>query len=450
MPRRLYHNSVYDASRPVPSYWESEAPPCGEPHRPLARDAHCEVAIVGGGYTGLSAALHLARDHGIEARVLEAGDVGWGASGRNGGFCGLAATKLSIAALIDRFGLDEAKRFFASQREGIDFVAALAEEEGIEIERAGSGNYEVAHAPRALAGLAEHAETHQRNFGVPVRTLSRAAFAEEAHDGVEQFGGIHLGVGFAINPLRFCRGLADAAARHGAVVHPHSKVEQVERMENGRYRLTTNDGSLVADRLVLAMNGFHSEGLRPALDGRVMPVLSNILTTRPLSEDELAAQGWKTQTPICNSRNLLFYYRMLPDRRLLIGARGDLTGSPESSERMRVWLQRRAGEIFPAWKEVEATHFWRGLVCMSRKFSPSIGRLDEDPNIWFGYGYHANGVNTAPWAGRLLARLIAGRASLQDVPAVLAGQAPRFPLPAFRPLYLSAAFLWYRLADAWT
>ena len=88
---------------------------------------------------------------------------------------------------------------------------------------------------------------------------------------------------------------------------------------------------------------------------------------------------------------------------------------------------------------------------MSRKFSPSVGRLSECPSVWYGYGYHANGVNTAPWTGRLLARLIAGQADPdKDIPAVMAGQAPHVPLPALRPLYLRGAFLWYRLADALT
>jgi glycine/D-amino acid oxidase-like deaminating enzyme len=449
MTKRLYHRSIYDTARPVPSYWEATAPACDLEHRPLDGEASCEVAIIGGGFTGLSAALHLARDHGIEARVLEAGEIGWGASGRNGGFCGLAATKLSIAGMIRRHGLAEAQRFYAAQRDGIELVETLAEDEGIEYQRAGEGNYEVAHAPRALAGLEDDADALTRHFGIPTRRLSREAFAAEAHDGREQFGGIHIGLGFALHPLRFCRGLADAAARRGAVVHPRSQVTDWERAD-GRHRLITARGSLSAQQVVLATNAFLPEDLSPRFSGRILPVLSNIITTRPLSQAELAAQSWRTLSPICNSRNLLFYYRLLPDNRFLIGARGDLSGSPAGGEAMKVWLTRRLGQILPGWQGAEIEHFWRGLVCMSRKLAPSLGRLEEDPSVWYGYGYHANGVNTAPWAGQLMARLIAGQADpSRDIPQVMAGQAARFPLPRLRRWAVRGAYLWYRLADGW-
>ena len=200
--------------------------------------------------------------------------------------------------------------------------------------------------------------------------------------------------------------------------------------------------------MVLAANGFAREGLHDDLDGRLLPVLSNIVTTRPLSPDELTAQSWHTENPVCNTRNLLFYYRLLPDRSFLIGARGDLTGSPSHGARMKDWLTRRIGEVFPAWRDVEITHFWRGLVCMTRKLSPSLGRLEDDPSVWYGYGYHANGVNTAPWAGMTLARMIAGnQGPEQAVPAVMRGAPARIPLAALRRWYLRGAFLYYRLTD---
>jgi glycine/D-amino acid oxidase-like deaminating enzyme len=449
MAGQLYHSSIYDSARPVPSYWEASAPACDLRYQPLEGDAVCEVAIIGGGFTGLSTALHLARDHGIEARVLEAGAIGWGASGRNGGFCGLAATKLSITGMIRRYGLAETQRFYSAQCEGIELVEALAEDEGIDYQRAGDGNYEVAHAPRALADFEDYAQALTRHFGIPTRQLSREAFAAEAHDGREQFGGLHIGLGFALHPLRFCQGLADAAARRGARIHPRSEVTGWERA-GGRHRLITATGSLTANQVVLATNAFLPEDLSPRFSGRILPVLSNIITTRPLSEAELTAQSWRTLSPICNSRNLLFYYRLLPDKRFLIGARGDLSGSPSGGETMRVWLTRRLGQILPAWQDVEIEHFWRGLVCMSRKLAPSLGRLEDDPSVWYGYGYHANGVNTAPWTGRLLARLIAGQADpAQDIPHVMAGQAPRFPLPGLRRWAVAGAYLWYRLADDW-
>jgi len=442
----LYHPSIYDGSRPVPSYWEATAPPPGD-HRPLEGEESCEVAVIGGGYTGLSTALHLARDYGVDVRLLEAGHIGWGASGRNGGFCCMPAAKLSIKQMIARYGLEETKRFFAAQLEGMDLVDALGKDEGIDYNRQGDGNLEVAHRPARFDGLKEHAETLTRLFGIKTKLYSREEFAEIGHDSTEQFGALHMAAGFALHPLKFAVGLGEAAARRGARLHPQSRVLDWQR-EGGRHLLSTAGGRLHAERVVMATNGFMPEGLHPAFDARVLPALSNIVTTRPLTDEELAAQRWKTENPICNTRELLFYYRMLPDKRLLFGARGDTTGTPQDGAKMQAWMTRRLGEVFPAWKEVPISHFWRGLVCVTLKLTPSIGRLEDDPSVCYGFGYHANGVNTAPWSGRELARMIAGsNTGKPDLPAIVSGLPRRIPFPALRLWGLRAAYLYYRMQD---
>ena len=448
MQRGLYHDAIYDFERPVPSYWEATAPPPDTSLAPLSGEASCDVAIIGGGYTGLSAALHLVRDHGIEARVLEAGKIAWGASGRNGGFCCLAASKMSLTAMIARYGLEETKRFYAAQLEGMELLEALARDEGIDFDRQGDGNLEVAHRPAAFAGLKDYGDQLTRHFGIKTSIYSREAFREFGFDSTEQFGALHMAAGFALHPLKLAHGLAAAAKRRGAVLHPGSEVLDWQRDGKGRQVLTTAGGRLSARRVILATNGFLREGLHPGFDRRLLPVLSNIVRTRPLSEGELAAQSWQTENPICNTRNLLFYFRLLPDRSFLIGARGDVTGHPVEGGKMRAWLTRRIGQVFPAWRDVETTHFWRGLVCITRKLAPSMGRLEGDPDVWYAYGYHANGVNTAPWCGMKLARMIAGNEGPeQALPAVFRGAAPTFPFAGLRRWYLRGAYLGYKIGD---
>ena len=443
--QRLYHQDLYDLARPVESYWEASAPLAQAGYGPLESDARCAVAVIGGGYTGLSAALHLARDHGIEATVLEAGPIGWGASGRNGGHCTLAASKLSIEQMIGRYGEAETKRFFASQREAIELVDALGRDEAIDFDRQGDGNLEVAHRPAAFADLQADAETLQRLFGLPTRLMTREAFAEQGYDSQEQFGALHVGVGFGLHPLKLVAGLAEAARRRGARIHGRSAVQAWHR-EDGRHRLVTAGGSLLAERVILATNGFTPEQLHRDFVGRPLPALSNIVTTRPLTAEELAAQRWQNECPTTNTRDMLFYYRLLPDRRFLFGARGDTRGDLDSAARMRDWMVRRLGEVFPAWRDVPISHAWRGPICMTRRFTPALGRLEDDPSVAFGFGYHGNGVNSAPWSGMMLARLTTG-ARLDEVPAVMRGLPPRFPLPALRLWALRAAYLYYRLRD---
>ena len=443
-----YHESMYDAGKPVGSYWEDDAPPLGEgvDLGSLEGDQVCDTAIIGGGYTGLSAALHLARDHHIDATVLEAGPLGWGASGRNGGFCTLPPMSLGYDQLIKRYGLDEARRFMASQAEAVDLVADLAAQENIELNRQGGGTLHVAHAPRRFAELKDEGEFLTRTFGLSSTLLSREEVAAEHYDSTEQFGALHNHTGFGLHPLRFARGLAAAAARAGARLHGRSKVLRWEK-SGGEHRLITATGSLRARCVIIATNGFTQDNLNRDLSNRLMPVLSNIVVTRPLSDEELAAHHWRTELPCSNTRRLLFYYRLLPDKRFLFGARGDLTGHPADGELMRQTMERRLGEVFPHWKHVPITHYWRGFVCMTARLTPAIGQMPDNQNVYFALAYHGDGVSAAPWAGRALANIIGGKNSFAEIPAPFIGIPPAFPFPSLRRWYLRAALGYYRFQD---
>jgi len=445
MTGRVFDASLYRHDRAEPSYWEAtvERPPVPR----LAGDEIAEVAIIGSGFTGLSCALHLARDHGIEAVALDAGAPGWGASGRNGGLVCIPPAKASVPQMVRRWGREETADFYRWAIAGCELARSLPAEEDFDVRARGDGNLEVADHPARFAGLVENARHLNELVGVPIRILDRDGFAAIGHGGTEQFGGVHIGVGFALHPLAYALGLLEAAGRRGARVYGNSPVVRWDR-EGAGHRLVTADGASVRARhVVVATNGWTPDGLHRSFDARMLPAISNILVTRPLTADELAAESWHTETGVVNARSLLFYYRLLADRRLLFGARGDTTGSPAAATRMQAWMQRRLGELFPNWAGVAVDYRWRGLVAMSRKLAPSIGTLDDEPGVHYALGYHAAGVAAAPMAGKMLADRIALGAAAPAIPAVLGGLPRRFAVPGLRRLALAGAYLWYGTCD---
>ncbi len=444
----LYHSSHYDRSHPVASYWQATGGPEPEGTEALRADREAEVAIVGGGYTGLSAAYHLARDHGIHAVVLEAGPIGWGASGRNGGFCGLGGSKLGYGAMAQRWGVPAAARFFAAQKAGVALVRELAEAEGIDLQVAGEGEHYLAHRASRWHELENAAATAQRLFGERWQLWRKPEMEERLLRSPEAQGCLVVPHYFGLHPLRYVRGLAQAAVARGAVVHARTPVTAWQRT-GGRHRLATPGGTVTAERVLFATNGYTPEGLDPALRGRLLPALSSILVTRPLTAAEQAAQGWTRPALIANSRKLLFYIRLLGDGRLLFGARGGLDASPAAFTSRRAWMERRLGEKFPAWRGVPIDYAWWGLVCLARDLLPHLGWLDEGRTTLGAFAYHGGGVAFATMFGRAAAATLAGREPDPPLPEFLLGPPPRFPVPAVRLAALRAAYLGYALRDEW-
>jgi glycine/D-amino acid oxidase-like deaminating enzyme len=446
----LYHSGHYDRSRPVGSYWEATG---GGPAAPegvgrLRADLEAEIAIVGGGYTGLSAAYHLAREHGVRAVVLEAGPIGWGASGRNGGFCGLGGSKLGYGAMAQRWGVPEAARFFAAQKAGVALVRALAADEGIDLEVAGEGEHYLAHRTSRWHELENAAATAQRLFGERWPLWRKAELEERLLRSPEAQGCLVVPHYFGLHPLRYVRGLARAAAARGAAVHADTPVLAWQRA-GGRHRLATPGGTVTAGRVLFATNGYTPEGLDPLLNGRLLPALSSILVTRPLTPAEQAAQGWTRPALVADSRRLLFYIRLLGDGRLLFGARGGLDASPGAFAARQAWMERRLGQKFPAWHGVPVEFAWWGLVCLARDLLPHLGWLDESRTTLGAWAYHGGGVAFATMFGRAAAARLAGREPDPPLPAFLLTAPPRFPAPGLRLLALRAAYLGYGLRDEW-
>ena len=437
MIRRLYDDNLYRFSEPQPSYWEATATDVQVQAPPLAGDESCDVAIIGGGYMGLSAALHLARDYDIDVRVLEAGHIGWGASGRNGGFCSLGGVGVERKKLVRMVGLDKVRDYFRSQVEGVELVREIGSSEGIDYKANGSAELEVAHLPKAFELLREDHALLSRELGIAATLFSADECRERFFDSTEQYGALQIEPTFGLHPLRYCRGLANAASRRGAIVHERSEALSWTKADDGLHRISTAGGTLRARRVLYATNAFMPEDLRPEFYARTLPVISAIVVTRPLSADEKAAYGWATDHPAINSRRILNYFRMLPDGRFMFGGRGHSTGHPAGEAETYRRLEAMLKKIWPAWSNVEIDYRWHGLICVTGTMAPSLGRLDDDSSIYFGYGYHGNGVNTATWSGKQLADWMASGKEPR-LPQIIRGLSGRFPLAPLRLTYLRA------------
>lgn len=450
--KRLYHPDMYRFDRAEPSLWEADAPEARLAARPLAGDVRCDVAVIGAGYTGLSAALHLCRDHHADVRVVEAGHVGWGASGRNAGFCGIGGTSLSLAEMEAKYGLEETRRYYRSQVEAIELVRQIIDEEGIDAGLQGDAELEVAPTRAAFRRLTAHARLQRERLGIDTQVVSADEFRGRYFESSELHGAVVQRPAFALDPLRYLHGLAAAAESRGAALHPHSEV--IRWTKAGRdHVLSTAGGTLKAQSVILAANGFMPEHLNPALRGRPLPMISAIVVTRPLSDDDLAAHRWQTVNPAITARRILNYYRLLPDRRFLFGGRGHSSGNARQAAGTFQALAHRLGRLWPHWRGVPIEYRWHGLICITRRLTPSLGRLDEDPTVWFAYGFHGNGVNTATWSGRQLAGWLTGSGTRKDgwpqsLPLACRGISPRFPASSLRLRYLQARLALFRIQDA--
>ncbi len=438
------HRDAFHFNRPVHSWWEESAAPLAIETPPLSGDQSCDIAIIGAGFTGLSAALELARQFHADVRVVEAGTVGWGASGRNGGFACVGGHKRSYQSLIAEFGLDETRKFYSTLKNATQLVEDICRREAIDAGISGRGDVCLAHQPNRMAEFREEQAFLKQTFGEDTTLLSVDDLKSLGLNGPNFHGGIASDTGFGVHPLNYVRGLARAAAKAGAKIHADS---QVLRWEEGQqyHTLTTPNGTLRAKRVIVATNGYTPEDVSRRHAGRLLPALSSIIVTRPLTESERGAQGWTSHRMAFDSRILLHYFRLLPDGRFLFGGRGGTDASDAGHEPQRRRLTAHFHQLFPAWKAVEITHFWRGFVCLTADRVPYVGPLDDRRSVWTSIAYHGNGVALATWSGQALARAMMGRDA--ELPAPMTKRLARFPFASLRPLYLKGAYVWYEVKD---
>ncbi len=443
--KNVYHSDIYNFNKPVSSYWEATSAENLNLDK-LQKDTNSEIVVIGGGYTGLLCAINLIENYNLNVVLVEAGKVGWGASSRNAGFCCLPPSKMSFKKMQSIYGREETKKFFQNSIEGVYYTKELIENYNIDCDITGKNNFVVAHHKNKFDQIKEQAEVYQSEFGIETKVYSKEEFNDVGHGGTEQFGAFSYKPGFAINPLKFVNGLAKQALALKLKIHEYTKVNKIEK-ENSSYLLRTNDGSIKTKKIVVATNGFYQEGLIPEMDARILPVISNIIVTRPLTEEELSLYNYNTYAPIANSKNLLYYYRKLPDNRILFGTRGDFEGSNQSNLNRAKDMEKFLKNIFPKWNNIAIDYNWRGLIALSQKLTPSIGKIDNE-EIYYGFGYSGVGVSAAPWTGKQLSKLVFSSNSKElNISKIYKGLPKKFIFPQLRVFYFRLAVLFYRIKD---
>ncbi len=396
----------------APTYWVASAGQPPEDDGPVAGDIDADVVVIGSGATGLSTALYLAQEHGVRAIVLEANQVAWGCSSRNGGQGQNASGRLSRAQWIARWGLDTARQLDAEIRAGYENFVQLAS--SIDCDITPGGHLHVAHRPEKLAYLEASARVAREQFGYATLMLSADELRRDYCDEREAAGALLEAEGTGIHPLKFNFGLIRRARALGVRVHSGSPV-QGWHTQGGVHHLRTPGGTVRARRVAVCTGGYTGQQLHPLLRSRIMPVLSNSLVTRPLTAAELAATNFRTHTFLTDTRTLRFYYRLLPDNRLQIGSRSALSGADAPNPVHQKLLTDAIARKFPPLAGIAVEHSWWGWVDVSHDMMPRIVQPDAAQSIWYAVGYGGNGVSFSTWAGKRLAQRVVGKDAGQAV-----------------------------------
>lgn len=401
----------------------------------LEGDETADVCIVGAGYTGLSAALHLA-ERGYKVAVLEAERVGWGASGRNGGQLGSTHRK-DQRSLEEKLGREWAHRLWSLAMDGLATVKDLISTYEIDCDlkpgvlHAAWKHGEVEWFDEEVEHLKSEYGYHMARF-VPREEMREMVATDRYHAGLLDMGAAH------IHPLNYCLGLARAAMSKGARICENSRVVDISRGDPARVK--TAGGSITARHVVLACNGYLG-GLEPRIAPRIMPVNNFILATEPLGEARARALI-RDDVGVQDTKFVIDYYRLSADGRLLFGGGENYSGRLPRD--LAAFVRKPMLRVFPQLENVRIDYAWSGTLAITLPRIPDFGRLA--PNVIYAQGYSGQGINIATLAGKLIAEAVAGQAERFDWMADI--RVPSFPGGTWlRYPGLIAGVIWYTLKD---
>lgn len=410
-----------------------------------------DVAIIGAGFTGLSAALALAK-RGAKVVVLESETIGWGASSRNGGMV-LTGLKLGVNQLIAKYGRDLTRRMYAASLETVDVVERIVKEETIACDFVRTGHLEVACKQAHFDDYARQGEVIAREFNHRLCVVPRNQLRGEIGSDI-YYGGMVDEISAGLNPARYVAGLAVAAIRAGAQISEHTRLHNIQRQSRDGapgFKLNSSRGAIWARNVLVGTSGYTGVAT-PALRKKIIPIGSFIITTEVLS-DALTRELSPRNRQIYDSKNYLYYYRLTPDNRMLFGGRAAFF--PETDQTIRRSAEiLRCGmiEVYPQLGDTKIEYVWGGTLDFCFDMMPHAGQLD---GIYFALGYAGHGVAMATYQGQKMAEWIAeGTADGKHASRKTDNPFTEIPFPGAplglyggKPWFLPFAGAYYKVLD---
>jgi len=378
----------------------------------LRGERRVDVCVIGGGYTGLSSAIHLA-ERGYAVALLEAERVGWGASGRNGGQCSVGQRK-GQDDLEQAYGLEQARRLWDLGVEAVDTVRDLIDRFSIDCDLK-RGNLQAALKTSDTEWYRRYAGHMQDRYGFEMRYIEGAELERLAGTAVFK-GGLVEYTSAHLHALNYALGLAEAARGLGVQIFENSRVNGYDRARPTRVR--TPEGSVVANHLVLACNGYLGR-LEPRVAGKIMPLNNFILATEPLSE-ERRQQLNPEDLCVFDAKFVVNYWKLSGDGRMLFGGGENYTRRFPTD--IKSFVRKRMLPLYPQLADTRIDYGWGGTLAITLNRMPCFGCLE--PDVFYALGFSGHGVQMATLAGKLIAEAVAGTAERFDVMA-------RIPSPTF-------------------
>jgi glycine/D-amino acid oxidase-like deaminating enzyme len=401
-----------------------------------------DVAVIGAGFTGLSAARTLAKK-GARVAVLESETIGWGASSRNGGMV-LTGMKLGVGKLKSMYGQERTKRMYAASLASIDCVEQIVREEGIDCNFWRCGHLEVACKQKHFADYTRQAEIIEVEFNHKLRVVQRNELAAEIGSAI-YYGGMVDEISAGCNPAQYVAGLARAAMNAGAQVVEHTRVNSIERdSRQGElgWKILTSRGSLWAHEVFVGTSGYTGTAT-PELQKKIIPIGSFIIATEVLPK-ALAHELSPRNRMIYDSKNYLYYYRLTPDGRMLFGGRAAFFPENDQTIRRSAGLLRRGMiGVYPQLRDARVEYVWGGTLDFAFDIMPHAGQMD---GVYYAVGYAGHGVAMATYQGQKIAEMMAGDKPENPFVGI---PFPGAPLGLYngKPWFLPLAGAWYKLLD---